>query len=340
MDAGMPISDREGEMFLEDKCDSCGDCLALCPYVDYDREEAVRQWKALREGGTPQIVSECVTCVACNQFCEKGARPFDLIMQRQEETGVLNIPEQNTEMFRNLPKTPSQVVEGEPGKGVLSLCSVGDIIPGLFEGPLFEGLTLLKGGDYFCNVGWVHLGAETPVREGARRVVENIAKTGASEVIFYHDDCYALMASLAPDYGIEIPFKPVHVIQYLRDYALENHSAIKPLHLKAAYQQPCASRYTPEKDKILDELFRLIGVERVPREHDRLHALCCGSPMMPRDREKAARIKERNISDAVNSGARAMAYLCPLCMLNLRKVAAASGLENYHIIELVKMALA
>jgi Fe-S oxidoreductase len=330
---------EEEAVFIREKCDLCGDCLVLCPYVDYDREEAVRQFESLIEGGTPEILKECFTCVACNQFCEKGARPFDLILERHEETGILNIPEQNAELFRNLPNSPSRIIEGDPGKPALSLCSVGDLIPGLFEGPIFEGLTLLKGGDYFCNVGWVHLGAETPVREGARRVVENIAKIGVEEVIFYHDDCYALMATLAPEYGIEVPFRPVHIIEYLLDWVRKNRKHIKPLGLKVAYQQPCASRYTPWKDEQLDELLQLIGAARVEREYDRRFALCCGSPMMPRDREKAMRIKKRNIDDAVSHGAEAMAYLCPLCVLNLRKPADAAGLRNHHLIELVKTAV-
>jgi hypothetical protein len=123
-------------MFIEENCDLCGDCVFLCPYVDYDREESISQFRRLMEGETPEIVGQCVTCVACNQFCDKGANPFDLILARQEETGVLDIPEQNTEVFRNMPNAPSQVIAGEAGRPVLSLCSVGDFIPGLFEGPL------------------------------------------------------------------------------------------------------------------------------------------------------------------------------------------------------------
>ncbi|MGQ9475319.1 MAG: heterodisulfide reductase-related iron-sulfur binding cluster [Actinomycetota bacterium] len=326
-------------MFKKELCDLCGDCVFLCPYVDYDRQHSIDQFRRLLEGETPEIVSQCVTCVACNWFCEKGANPFDLILERQEETGVLNIPEQNIQLFRNLPNAPSEVVRGEPGRPVISLCSVGDMIPGLFEGRLFEGCTFLKGGKYFCNVGWVHLGCHTPVREGAGRVVENLAETGAPEIVFYHDDCYALLSSMVKDYGIEVPFRPVHIIEYLLDYVRNHRSEVSPLGLKVAYQQPCASRYTPWKDELLDELFTLIGVERVPREFDRKLAFCCGSPMMPRDRDKAMEIKERNIQDAVEHGAQAMAYLCPLCVLNLRKVAAASGLENYHLIELVRRSL-
>jgi len=326
-------------MFYEEKCDLCGDCLVLCPYVDYDRDEAVEQLGQLKDGGTPEIVGECVTCVACNQFCEKGANPFDLILERQEQTGVLNIPEQNTQLFRNLPDAPTKVLPGEPGRPALSLCSVGDLVPGLFEGSLFEGMTVLKGGDYFCGVGWVHLGQKSPVQENAPRVVEKLAATGASEIVFYHDDCYALVTTIAKEYGVDVPFHPVHIIEYLLDQVKEHADEVKPLGLRIAYQQPCASRYTPWKDAQLDELFELIGVERVEREYDRMSALCCGSPVMPRDRDRAAQIKERNISDAVAHGAQAIAYLCPLCVLNLRKVSASAGLENHHLIELVKQAL-
>ena len=326
-------------MFIREKCDLCGDCVFMCPYVDYDREASIEQFRRLVEGETPEIVSQCVTCVACNQFCDKGANPFDLILARQEETGVLDIPEQNTEMFRNLPNAPSQIIQGDESRPALGLCSVGDLIPGLFDGPLFEGMTVLKGGDYFCNVGWVHLGYETPVREGAQRVVDNLAAAGAGEIVLYHDDCYALLASMVKDYGIEVPFRPIHIIEYLLGYVKEHADEVKPLGIRVAYQQPCASRYTPWKDEQLDELFGLIGVDRVGREYDRITAMCCGSPMVPRDRDKAMHIRERNVGDALKHGAQAMAYLCPLCYLSLRKVAAGAEMENYHIIELVKKAL-
>lgn len=326
-------------MFIREKCDACGDCLVMCQYTDFGQEEARAQFESLLRGDAPDIVASCVTCVACNQYCPKGANPFDLILERQEQTGVLNIPEQNTELFRNMPNAPSTVIQGDPAMPSLSLCSVGDLVGGLFDGPIFEGMTVLKGGDYFCGVGWIHLGHEAPVRQNAPRVIANLAATGASEIVFYHDDCYALAASIAADYGIDVPFKPVHIIEYLFDHVRQHESDTTPLGLKVAYQQPCASRYTPWKDEQLDELFERLGVRRVSRRYDREMALCCGSPLMPRDRERAAEVKDRNVEDALASGAEAMAYLCPLCVLNLRKVAGARGLENLHLIELVNKAL-
>ncbi|MBN1289614.1 MAG: (Fe-S)-binding protein [Actinobacteria bacterium] len=326
-------------MFNAEKCDLCGDCLVLCPYVDYDREEAVEQFRLLMEDETPKILSECVTCAGCNEFCEKGANPFDLILARQEQTGIPHIPEENTKIFRGLADVRSEIIPGNADKPALSLCSVGEIIPGLFDGPMFEGMTILKGGDYFCRLGYIHMGLETPVRENTEKFVENLAASGAEEIVFYHDDCYALLALKAYEYGIDVPFKPIHIIEYLLERVKNRKNNITPLGMKIAYQRPCASRCTPQKDECLDELFRMIGVERVAREYDRINALCCGAPLMPRDRERAKALKKRNVADAVSHGADAFVYLCPLCTLNLRKIASVEGLENHHVIELVKRAV-
>jgi hypothetical protein len=47
-------------MFDSEMCDLCGDYLVLCPYVDFNREEAVDQFRRLTEGKTPPIVAERV----------------------------------------------------------------------------------------------------------------------------------------------------------------------------------------------------------------------------------------------------------------------------------------
>lgn len=325
-------------MYYPERCDLCGDCLFLCPYEEIDREEAKGQIEELLKGGTPPIVGSCVTCAACNAFCPKGVNPFHLIVKRQEESGIPEIPQANLSLFENLPRVPAQVQEGKSDE-VLSLCSVGDLIPGLFDGPLFRDLTVVKGGDFFCGVGWLHLGRLSPFLETARNALKNLEKLGRERIIFYHDDCYALFSSLAGEMGLKPRFKPVHVIEYVLERLKSGEYGIKRLDLDVAYQQPCASRYSPWKDPWLDELFEMLGVRRVARQYDREKALCCGSPLMPRDRDRAADIKRKNVEDALAHGARAMVYLCPLCFLNLRKPASEAGLENYHVLQLVDMAL-
>ncbi len=325
-------------MYYPEKCDLCGDCLFYCPYVEMDRDEAVEQFRELLEGGTPSILEGCVTCVACNAVCPQGVNPFHLIVKRQEESGIPEIPQANLSLFENLPRVPAQIVEGS-NEDVLSLCSVGDLVPGLFDGPLFKDLTVVKGGDYFCGVGWLHLGRLTPFVETAKNALRHLEALGRERIIFYHDDCYSLFSSLVRELGLTPKFKPVHVIEYVLQRLKSGDFETRRLDMSIAYQQPCASRYTPWKDPWLDELFDLLGVRRVSREHDRDRSLCCGSPLMPRDRERAMTIKTRNVQDAKGHGATAMVYLCPLCLLNLRKPAAEVGLENYHLLQLVDMAL-
>lgn len=114
---------------------------------------------------------------------------------------------------------------------------------------------------------------------------------------------------------------------------------LRKVPLKVAYQAPCASRYTPEKDVYLDRLFELLGVERVPRKYDRLNGLCCGAPLMARDKERAAVVKGWNIADAKEHKADAMVFLCPMCYLNLRKLCRDAGMEAIFISELCQRAL-
>ncbi|MGQ9460747.1 MAG: heterodisulfide reductase-related iron-sulfur binding cluster [Candidatus Bathyarchaeaceae archaeon] len=313
--------------------------MVKCQYVDFSLEKAKEEIEKLVRGKPASILKECTTCVACNQYCEKGANPFDLINQMQEETGLFGVSNQALQMFTAADLMPTEVITGQPGKPVMSLCTVGDLIPELFEGKLFEGMTFLKGGDYFCKIGWIHAGRESPVRDGAQAVVDKLAETEAKEIIFYHDDCYAMMATKVKEYGIHVPFKPIHIIEYLLNYLKKHKDQIKKLNLKIAYQQPCASRYTPWKDEWLDELLQLIGVERVKRRYDRIDALCCATPIVAKDRERAGEIKDMNVKDALDAGAEAMVFLCPICFLSLRRRAKEAGLKTVHLIHLCRLAL-
>ena len=66
-------------------------------------------------------------------------------------------------------------------------------------------------------------------------------------------------------------------------------SDITKLNLKAAYQRNCSNRYVPETDEILDNICKLIGVERVARKFDRENGICCASPFAQRGHKKLAR---------------------------------------------------
>ncbi len=256
-------------MFDAPKCDKCGDCLVRCQYVDYTREQAVEEITTLIEGRYAEILTECNTCMACNEYCPKGANPFDLICRLQGEKRAIVVPPRTLQQLDSLTAVPNKIIEGDPNKPALSLCIVGDIVPGITESQMFDGLTIVKGGDYYSKIAYLHVGMEDMVKDNAQRFVDNLAKLGKKEMVILHEDCYAMLASKAQEYGIEVPFKVIHIFEYMLNYLKEHESSLTKLDKKIAYQRPCASRYTPEEETVLDELFQLIGVNRVPRRYDR-----------------------------------------------------------------------
>ena len=321
------------------KCDLCGDCLVKCLYVGYDKDKAVAEIKALMEGKEAEILSKCVTCCACKEYCPRGADPYDLILRAQEKFNAFHVTKKDAETMDLVSDIPSKVIPGDPDKPALSLCVMERQIPeGALAGQLFEGLTVVKGADFFCLIGYVHIGKETPVRRDAQQFIDKMASLG-KDIIFLHDDCYAMVHAKVRDYGIAVPFRYRHLFEYLRDYLRDHPSRVTKLGIRVAYQRPCASRYTPEKDIFLDEIFDRIGVERPPRRYERETALCCTAPIIRVFPELAQKVQARNIEDAIECGADAIVTLCPVCDRILRRPTTARGLRKIFITDLCRMAL-
>ena len=325
-------------MWNGEMCDLCGECLLRCHYVDYDKDKAIQQIRDLMEEKPAEILRDCITCCACNEYCPTGANPFDLINRMQEAHNSLPIPEK-TKRFMDGSQMPSSLIRGNKQKPALSLCTMEPFLPpDALGGQMFEGMTVAKGGEYFCYLGYVHIGMDSPLKENARRFIDNLASINEGEIVFLHADCHAMLSKM-PEYGIEVPFKATHIIEYMRDYLKANPDRVTPLDLRIAYQRPCASRYSGEIEPILDEMFELIGVERVVRKYDRESAQCCGGLFSRIYPDKIKPFMEGNIIDALDAGAKAMVFLCPLCMGPLAAPAGEKGLEPIFITQLVRMAL-
>ncbi|MDD5167757.1 MAG: (Fe-S)-binding protein [Syntrophales bacterium] len=331
-------------MFNEEKCDYCGECLARCRYLPFDQKSGGEAFKKLVRGEKVDWLYDCVTCMACNEYCPKGARPFDLILEKMEKAGDFTDPALRTQMADRLK------ADGEPkpvaaAERAMSLCVMDASMPWAIQGKLFEGLPLLKGRHYFCNVLFAHMGDESIMRDRLQGMVDNLAKSGAKEIVVVHDDCYAVLKGIAPEYGINVPFRPVSIFEHLRDYLQAHPGEIRKLNMKIAYQRPCASRYTPEKDDFLDEIFEMIGVERVKRKYDGIDAICCGVELagpnlklFPRGKNFEP-FRDMNIQDATDHNAEAMVYLCPMCYRTLGKKAKGAGLKNLMISDLCRLAI-
>jgi Fe-S oxidoreductase len=333
-------------MWDASKCDLCGDCLVACRYVDYDKDKAASEIKLLMEGKPADILNSCITCNACYETCPTGADPADLIGKMQEKIGTLPIVANSKPLLDGLAKIleegngDSQFIEGDPGKPVLSFDSFAfnQFPEGTLESEMFKGMSVVRGTQYMSLVGLVHMGGASFAEKYARKVIGRLAELGR-DIVYIHNEGYALAHVKARELGIDVPYHYMHLFDYLRGYFKENKERVTRLNKKIAYQTNCADRWLPEQDAWFNEVLEHIGVQRVQRRYEGKEALCCSGPLIRTNRELAVKIQEDNVRDAINSGADAMVTICPMCDWVMRRPTSQHGLPKIFITDLCRMAL-
>jgi Fe-S oxidoreductase len=219
------------------------------------------------------------------------------------------------------------------------------MLTGSIREPLYEKPSIIVGSDVFCNIMWLHFARNSVIRDRLPKVIENIwhfylRDSGVDELICFHDECYASFTHLASAFNIEVPFRPIHVFEYISGRLDALQGTIKPINAKVAYQRPCSNRLIPEIQHWVDEIFLKIGADRVARTYDRENALCCGQVLRAHQREEMAdEIQNRNLDDMKNAGAEYCVFNCPACMATLAEAAAEKGLFPIHLSDLCQIAL-
>jgi Fe-S oxidoreductase len=329
--------------FDKRKCLACRtcDCLTKCQYIDLDRDKARLEWQKIIKGEDSFVLEDCVTCYACEEYCPSGNHPFYLIVERQEEKGILPSPRPIITMWINQCEPVGRFVVGMVQEKALSFCFL-PVFNLLVRGKLFEDIawSSIFGQEFFCNAVYLHYAKMSVIKDRLPRIVENIEKQGIKELICLHDECYGTFTSLAPAYGIEVPFKPIHYYEYLYDKLKEYKDEIRPLNVKVAYQRNCSARLVPETEHFVDDILGLIGADRVEREYDRENALCCAELIrMAKGYALADDVQKRNIDDMVKVGAEYCVFNCPACWDSLAEKVAKRGIKPIHMIEICKLAI-
>ena len=335
------------KIFDESNCDKCEnvDCLTRCQWMEFnDVEEARVEKTKMINGEESRVLSDCVTCFACEEYCPYESHPFDLITELQEKYNSLNINPSIIESTVNrfAPHDQLRLKEIDPNKPVLNKCGLSKLNAKNMEGQLFENLQYVSGLDFFCNLMYHHYGRDSVIKERAPIILANIKAQGIKEMICFHDECYGFYASFCPRNNIDLPpgFKPVHIYEYLYNYLKEHKSAINKLGMKIAYQRSCSNRFLLEVDEWVDKICDLIGVERVEREYDRENALCCGGLFATLGKKGLGRkTQSDNINDMIEHDAEACVYNCSMCMESLGSKVGRKGLKNYILSDLCRLAL-
>jgi Fe-S oxidoreductase len=332
--------------FEKDLCMQCEtvDCLTKCRYAGLDIPQAKRERDLLANGGKSRVLNDCVTCYACEEFCPKGNHPFYRIVELQEKHGVHPVPAQIEEhqIASLAPKGKTQFRELHAP--VIDMCTF-PMLKDSIRSPLFENASMFWGTDVFCNLMYLHFGRMSVSRQRLPVMIENIWRyylepNGLSELVCYHDECYAAFTSYAEAYGLNVPFKPVHLFEHILDRLKQLKGRIRPLNIRAAYHRNCSNRLVPETHALVDRIFDLIGVSRVKRHYEDGDALCCGLNFEAQQRSDLAKdTRNRIIEDLKSSGATHCIYNCPMCFFTLQESVRSAGITPMLMADLCQTAI-
>jgi Fe-S oxidoreductase len=312
--------------------------------MDLDLEEARVEWQRILDGEDSQVLRECATCYACEEYCPYGNHPFYRIVERQEALEVWPVPIPLTKQQIRMMGPRGEVASQKVTPPVINMCTFR-MLTGSVRGKLFEGASTISGSDIFCNVMWLHFAKNSVIRQRLPRVIDNImnyylSESGVEELVCFHDECYGTYTHIAPAFGIEVPFKPIHLFDYLNQRLAELRDQILPINQKVVYQRPCSNRLVPETQHWVDEIFEKIGVDRVEREYDRENALCCGTTIRAAQRDDLADdIQNRNLDDMEAVGARYCVFNCPACLFSMKEAVAERGMIPILMSDLCQIAL-
>ena len=328
-------------------CLSCStvDCLMRCQYLTFaDVAEARREKMNIVNGEDSRVLHECLTCYACQEYCPNNNNPFFLLVERQEERGILPAPRPILEEQLRMMDAKGRLVKQTVSGPVVDMCAF-PMLNGCIRGRLFDGASVMSGNDVFCNIMWLHFARNSVIRERVPRMIENIMSfclrdSGLDELICFHDECYGTYTQVAEAFHIQVPFTPVHLFDYILKRLDVLADSIKPLNVRIAYQRPCSNRLVPETDISLDRIFERIGVHRVARTYDRENALCCGGVPRAHQRDELADdLVRKNIDDMVSARATYCVFNCPFCMATLGEEVMAQNIMPILVSDLMQMAL-
>jgi len=309
-----------------------------------DRDTAKLEHDRLVQGAMSRILTDCVTCYACEEYCPRGNHPFYLIVERQESLGVhpVPVPIEKSQVVMMRPRGNMQV---QDAKGTIVDMCFFSAMKGSIRAPLFEGVTTIEGLDVFCNLMYLHFARNSTIVERLPGVVDTIMRcavepSGNREVVCFHDECFGAFTSWAPAFGIDVPFAPVHLFAYLARRLGELKPRIKPLGARVAYQRPCSSRLCPETERYVDEIFAMVGVERPRRTYEYDDALCCAGVMEAAQRfDLADEVRALNIEDMLAANVQYCVFNCPFCFWTLAEPVGKAGIIPIMMTDLCLMAL-
>ncbi|MFX1554769.1 MAG: (Fe-S)-binding protein [Promethearchaeota archaeon] len=347
------------KIFNEKTCQRCGTCLEQCPFLQLPTENAKEEISKMIETRiSRKIIKSCASCSYCNTICPTGSNPYSLIreirLKNYRENGVRSIGLITEEIPHNLmsialkintEKKQRELNEYEnPIKNSKMFyvgCGIPYCFPDLVKTKLLGDLPLLGGMKYCCG-SYVHIyfGEDESKIKGLE-LSKKFKALGVEKLITFCPGCDTMIKGIYPSIIEGFNVEGQTIIEYLVEMYHKGRLKIKnKINQRITFQDPCPWRLLDKK--IYDsprEFLEIIGAEVVEMKHNREKSLCCGAPLIIRNRSLARKIAKERISEAESVNVDVIAHICTGCLTTLSKYALEKKINSYYITELAQMAI-
>jgi heterodisulfide reductase subunit D len=210
--------------------------------------------------------------------------------------------------------------------------------------------TMLGTEEFCCGSPLIRTGQLDQVRALVKHNVEALAAKGVKTVVFSCSGCYRTALLDWPKYYGKLPFKLMHITQFVAEKIKEGKLKIKKSYKEVVtYHDPChLGRHVGVFADPRFILESIPGLHLVEMKRNRMNARCCGAgggvkagipelamematTRLKEAQEAKASSPVRTAGDraeeAVETGATTLCTACPFCYVNLTDGIKAKGLK-------------
>ena len=312
---------------MYEKCATCGACLASCaPDLDAGAVMLHARADIVEQGLAP------ATALEVNRNVATEGNPFGL--PRAERFAALQ------ERIAALPDKADVLYF----MGCSTLYRQPEIALAAFDVLEAAGVdfTVIKNQEICCGEPQYLLGFWDDAATSARTVVDLIARSGASRVVYTCPSCVRVMKDEYSNWGIELPagVELIHMSQYLVDLLDQGKLKLDgQVMRRVAYHDPCdLGRKMGIYEEPRSIISTISGVELKKMAFEQEDAKCCGAGGGLNATNLPISIKaSRSVTElALDAEANTLVTACPTCKFNFKRHE--SRYEDFAVLDLVELA--
>jgi Fe-S oxidoreductase len=335
-------------------CLECGICTGSCPVSRYHPQYSPRIMveRALLDDDESMLSEreswDCLTCGTCSARCpstvdfneftralralarERGYRGTDT------HAGILRAV-MELEVTRENPRSTSWVAEDVDVTRRGKVLFYTGCLP--YYGVVFRELGVdtvgmanatirlmnacgvkpaVSAEERCCGHDLYWTGRVKEIRRLARDNVKAVEESGAETLVFACPECYAMFRRVYPELVRKIPFRTLHISEFLRPHVESGRLSFGELATTVTYQDPCRlGRFMNVYDEPRALLESVPGLELSEMPRARSEALCCGSSAWVGCTRINKSIQLERLAEARATGAETLVTSCPKCNVHL-----------------------